>query len=191
MASWRESDANQPRWTHAACEATIALAAGDFAAALDLLSDRMAEIIAIEGSASQASRIGFPCALDAALALGRTVEAAELLSLLADRPPGHVPPFLRAQLARGDGLLAAADGDRATAAAQIGLAADRLESLAYPYWLAQARTDLAGVLLDDGRPDEARSLLEDTTEVLGRLRAIPALGRAETMLASVSIPTAS
>src|SRR5262249_35045653 len=29
MESWSRSEAKQPRWTHAACEATIALAAGD------------------------------------------------------------------------------------------------------------------------------------------------------------------
>ncbi len=191
MAAWRRSDANQPRWTHAACEATIALAAGDCSAALGLLSGTMGEIIAIEGPSSQASRIGFPCALEAALALGRTGEAADLLSLLADRPTGHIPPYLRAQLARGDGLLAAADGDRATAEARLRVAVQRLGSLAYPYWLARAQTDLAGVLLDGHRPDEARPLLGDATVVLARLRALPALGRAEAMLAGLSIPAGS
>ena len=191
MAAWRRSDANQPRWTYAACEATIALAAGDFATALDLLSGTMREIIAIEGPSSQASRIGFPSALEAALRLGRTGEAAEFLSLVADRPPGHIPPYLRAHLDRGAGLLAAAAGDLATAEAQLGLAIERLDSLAYPYWLAVARADLAAVLLDDRRPDEARPMLENANRVLKELRALPALGRAEGLLAGVSAPARS
>ena len=191
MASWRRSGAIQPRWTYAACEATIALAGGDLAGALGAVSGVIGEMIAIEGPSSQASRIGFPCALDAALGLGRSDEAAGLLSVLADRPPGHIPPFLRAQLARGRGLLAAADGDVATAEAQLGIAIERLASLAYPYWLALARTDLAGVLLDDRRPDEARSALEDATAVLAQLRALPALARAEGLLAGLSIPAGS
>ncbi len=191
MAAWRRSDANQPRWTYAACEATIALAAGDFATALDLLSGTMREIIEVEGPSSQASRIGFPSALEAALGLGRTGEAADLLSLLADRPPGHIAPYLRAHLDRGAGLLAAAAGDLATAEAQLGLAVERLDLLAYPYWLAAAQTDLAAVLLADRRPDEARAVLEDATRVLKELRALPALGRAEGLLAGVSIPARS
>ena len=176
----------QPRWTYAACEATIALSAGDLVAAADLLLGTMREIIAIEGPSSQASRIGFPCALEAAVGLGRTGEAADLLSLLADRPPGHVPAYLRAHLTRGDGLLAAAAGDFATAEARLGVAIERLDSLGYPYWLAVAQTDLASVLLEDRRPDEAKPLLEIVTQVLTELRALPALGRAEGLLASAS-----
>jgi tetratricopeptide (TPR) repeat protein len=175
MESWRLSDANQPRWTYAACEATVALAAGDLVAAADLLLRTMREIIAIEGPSSQASRIGFPCALDAAIGLGRTGEAADLLSLLADRPPGNVPAYLRAHLTRGDGLLAAAAGDFATAEARLRVAIERLDSLGYPYWLAVAKTDLASVLLEDRRPDDAKPLLENVTQVLTELRALPAL----------------
>jgi class 3 adenylate cyclase/tetratricopeptide (TPR) repeat protein len=186
MESWRLSDANQPRWTYAACEATVALAAGDLVAAADLLLGTMREIIAIEGPSSQASRIGFPCALDAAIGLGRTGEAADLLSLLADRPPGHVPAYLRAHLTRGDGLLAAAAGDFATAEARLRVAIERLDSLGYPYWLAVAKTDLASVLLEDRRPDDAKPLLENVTQVLTELRALPALGRADGLLASAS-----
>ena len=187
MAAWHRSESNQPRWTYAGCEATIALAAGDPAGALELLSGRIGEIIAIEGPSSQASRISFPCALEAALELGRTDEAGELLSLLAQRPPGHVPPYLRAQVARGAGLLAAAAGDLATAEGQLRAAIERLAALAYPYWLARAQTDLASVLIDDHRAPEARVLLDEAITVLKDLRAAPALERAENLLAGLPI----
>ncbi len=119
MAPWRSSEANEPRWTYAACEARIALAAGDFPTVLELLSGTMNDIIEREGASSQASRIGFPCALEAALEMRQMREAAELLALLGDRPPGHIPPFLRAQVERGRGLLALAADDRASAYARF------------------------------------------------------------------------
>jgi len=185
--SWRDSEAAEPRWTYAACEATIALAAGDAKAALDLLSGTIGEIVSAEGAAGHASRIGFPCALAAALSLGRTDEAAKLVALLADLPPGHVPPFLRAQVARGEGLLAAGESDTATAEARLVGALDEFSSLGYPYWLACVQTDLAELLIDDHRPSEARVLLDDAIVVLKDLRAAPALERAENLLAGLPI----
>ena len=142
----------------------------------------------------RARRVGsaFPAALEAALGLGRTGEAAE--SPLDWWPIGPRATSRRTcgrTSTRGAGLLAAAAGDLATAEAQLGLAIERLDSLAYPYWLAVARADLAGVLLDDRRPDEARPTLENATAVLKQLRALPALGRAEGLLAGVSIPARS
>ncbi|MGH2887634.1 MAG: ATP-binding protein, partial [Solirubrobacteraceae bacterium] len=191
MASWRHTEANEARWTFAACEATVALSSGDAAAALDLLSDTIGQIISAEGASSQASRIGFPCALAAALALGRTGDAADLLALLSDMPPGYVPPFLRAQLARGEGLLAAADADAATAETRFVAALDELSSLHYPYWVARAQTDLAGLLIDDHRAAEARVLLDEAIAVLKNLRAMPALERAEDLLAGLPIAAPS
>ena len=75
LASWQRSDMGELRWTYAACEATIAVAAGEFSDALELLSATMREIAEIEGPASQASRIGFPPAIAAAVTLGRLTEA--------------------------------------------------------------------------------------------------------------------
>ena len=129
LASWQRSDMGELRWTYAACEATIAVAAGEFADALELLSATMREIAEIEGPASQASRIGFPQAIAAAVTLGRLTEADELLSLFADEPPGHVPAYVRAHIARGRGLLAAARDETATAEAQLRTAIEGLTAL--------------------------------------------------------------
>jgi tetratricopeptide (TPR) repeat protein len=187
MGAWRHSDANEPRWTYAACEATIALAAGDPAGALDQLAGAMGNIIAAEGVSSQASRIGFPSAIEAAVATGQISQAADLLALLAELPPGHVPPFLRVHLARGEGLLAAAAGDTVMAEARFGVAISELTSIGYPYWLARLRTDLAEVVIDGGRSEEARALLDEAVAVLRQLRAAPALERAEALLAGLPV----
>ncbi len=183
MASWQGSEANEPRWTHAACEAAIALAGGDSSAVLELLAGTMGEIIEREGASSQASRIGFPSALEAALELGQMGEAAKLLALLADRPRGHVPPFLRAQVDRGRGLLALDAGDRAAAHDHFTAAIEALSRLGYPYWLARARTDLGALLVEEGRAEEARVVLEDAIAALRGLEATPALARAEAVVA--------
>jgi class 3 adenylate cyclase/tetratricopeptide (TPR) repeat protein len=177
MVAWDASQNNQLRWLHAACRATIAVADGEFAEALDVLAGAIAEIVHTDGPSSQASRIGVPAAVDAALALGRLDDAAHLLSLVAERPPGQVPPYLRAQLSRGYGLVAAARGDVAAAEAHFAAAIDGFGLLGFPYWLATAQTDLADLLAHDERVDEARSLLDEARAVFSRLGAAPASQR--------------
>lgn len=190
IASWRDSKSNELRWQYAAGEATVAVAAGDFASALELLLGTLGEIIELEGPRSLAGRIGFPPAVTAAVSLGRLGEAADLLSLLAERR-GHVPPYLRAHLARGHGLVAAARGEVETAEGQLGAAAEQLASLGFPYWLAVVRTELSGVLIGEGRGAEARSLLDEAIVALRRLGAAPALRRAGELAAGLRIPADS
>ena len=183
VGSWRTSQNNQLRWTYAACHATIALCAGEFADALAVLGATMGEIINTEGPSSQATRIGFPAAIGAALSSGRLADADELLCLLAHRPRGHVPPYLRAHLTRGYGLLAAARGEMAAAESHLRTAIDEFRSLDFPYWLADVQTDLAGALIDGERTPEAGSLLDEARALFTRLGAAPALQRAEALVA--------
>jgi hypothetical protein len=191
MSAWRSIEANEARWSHAASEAWVALAAGDHPTALELLSGTMSDVIAGEGASNQASRIGFPCALEAAIELGQMDQAAELMALLGDLPPGHVPPFLRAQVARGRGLLALAADDRAAAHGHLIRAVEMLSTLGYPFWLARARTDLGALLIDDGRFEEGRRQVGEAIAVLRPLRAAPALERAESLLARLGVAAGS
>jgi class 3 adenylate cyclase/tetratricopeptide (TPR) repeat protein len=181
IVDWGASQNNQLRWLHAACRASIAVGAGDFADALEMLG-AIEELVRTDGPASQASRIAFPAALAAALALGRLADADHLISLLAQQPRGQVPPYLRAQLERGSGLLAAARGERAAAESHLGAAIEGFRSLGFPYWVATAQTDLADVLAHDGRRGEAGSLLDEARAVFSRLGAAPALRRADAVL---------
>ncbi len=177
------SQNNQLRWLYAACHATIAVAAGEFVDVLDLVARAIEEIVQTDGPSSHACRIGFPAAISAAVSLGRLADADALLSLLAERPPGHVPPYLRAQLSRGYGLLAAARGEVAAAESHFRAAIVGFGSLAFPYWLATVQTDLADLLVHDERVAEARSLLDQARAVFTRLDAAPALQRADAVLA--------
>ena len=191
MSAWRTIEANEARWTYAACEARIALAAGDSPTVLELLSGSVSDVIEQEGASSQANRIGFPCVLDAALELGQMREAAELLALLSERPPGHIPPFLRAQVARGRGLLALAADDRAAAHGHFATAVEIMTALGYPYYLARARTDLGALLIDDGQLEEGRREVDEAIALLRPLRAAPALERAESLLARLPVAAGS
>jgi tetratricopeptide (TPR) repeat protein len=183
IVAWAASQNNQLRWFYASCHATIAAAGGEFAEALETVGGVIGEIIDTDGPSSQAVRIGFPAAVDATLALGRLDDAADLLSLAADRPPGQVPPYVRGQLSRGYGLLAAARGEMAVAEAHFRAAIDRFGSLRFPYWLATVQTDLSDLLVHGGRGAEAASLLDEARAVFSRLGAAPALQRAEAVLA--------
>ena len=53
------------------------------------------------------------------------------------------------------------------------------------------QTDLAGLLIDDHRAAEARVLLDEAIAVLKDLRAVPALERAEDLLAGLPIAAPS
>jgi tetratricopeptide (TPR) repeat protein len=186
MAAWGASQNNQLRWLYATCHAAIAVAAGEFADALELLSGAIEQIVQTDGPSSHASRIGFPAAISAALSLGQLADADRILSLVAERPRGHVPPYLRAQLSRGYGLLAAARDDVAAAEAHLGAAVEAFRSLEFPYWLAMAQTDLADLLVRHGRAAEARSSLDQARVVFSRLGAAPAIHQADAALADVA-----
>jgi hypothetical protein len=84
------------------------------------------------GTSNDAVRYAWPDTLEAAPELGHLDAARELLALLAGQPPGHIPPYLRAQLARGRALVAAAAGEHDTVEADLSTAIDGFRSVGYP-----------------------------------------------------------
>ncbi|HEY2637961.1 MAG TPA: hypothetical protein VGI54_11260, partial [Solirubrobacteraceae bacterium] len=118
---WGDSDELESRRMHEATTAQLALAAGDPAAALATV-----QAIAGEPRIDEGIRAAWPVAVDAALALGRHDELAELLAELDARPPGFVPPWVAIHGQRGRGLLAAARGDREAAVTELSAALARM-----------------------------------------------------------------
>lgn len=155
------------------------VAQADDAAALDTALSSLPEAVETLTPAHDAVRDGWPDAFGAALRLGRIADAETLIALLADRPRGHIPPYLRAHLARAQGLLAAAQGQHDGVEERLHVAIDRFEELAYPLWLGVTRTDLAAWLIDQGRSAEAAPLAEEAISSLTALGAGPALTRAK------------
>ncbi len=178
LAGWAESDDIEDRVIYAGTQAVAALYAGQAELALPHGKAMLPDAIAAVGAASDPVRLAYAATVDAALALKRLDDVQELLALLADAPPGRIPPYLRAELARGRGLLAASEGRHDEAEADLAGAVDALGTLGYPYHLAVAQSDLAGWLIGQGRGEEAAPLLEVAIATFESLKARPALERA-------------
>ena len=186
LTAWAESDDTEVRASYWAATAVTRLAEARPAATLEIGLPMLATAIDTLSPATDAVRDSWPQILDAALTLGRHDDAHRVLELLASRPPGHIPPYLRAQLARGRALLNAAENNHDTVNDDLRVAIDSFEKLGYPYWLAVTQTDLAAWLIDQGRGEEAPPLLEHAIDTLTALRAAPALERAEQLAAGVA-----
>jgi hypothetical protein len=176
--AWASTLAYEARMLQHATEGMVTLVEGRPADAFERLSSMIQEALSVEGPNSEGLRMGWPDAIDAAVEIGKLDEAAELCRVVEERPPGHVGPYLRAQVARARALIAAARGEREGAEQGLLEAVDNFRALGYPYWLARAQTDLAAWLIDAGRGAEAAPLLEDAIAVFEELRAAPALARA-------------
>lgn len=138
------------------------------------------------GPSSETIRHLWPDTVDAALAAGRLDLAGELVDLLRVEPRGRVAPYLRAELHRATGRLAAARGEHEAVEGELLAAVQALRELGYPYLLARAEIDLAEWLASRGRPAEAAPLLDEAVAELVPLRAAPALARAEQLRAGIA-----
>jgi hypothetical protein len=180
LRAWEDSGDIESGGSFATLSASIAVAEGRPEEALARATDLVRSSI---GRGEENARLGWPVVFDAALSARRLEEAAGLTGLLDELPPGQVPPYLRAQLNRGLGLLAAARGDHDVVEPHLSDAIELLRSLGYPYWLARAQTDLAAWLVDQGRAPEAVPLRDEAVAALEPLGAAPALARARALLA--------
>jgi hypothetical protein len=170
-----DSDDMQSRAAVGVGRAAVALAFGDPHRALVA-----AEQAAFSGVRlrSEGFRWGWPLAMEGALAADRSDDAVRLLGSVGDAPRGHVPPYLRAQLARYTALLNTARDQHDTVEADLREAITILTDLDYAYWLARAQADLAGWLTTQHRSDEAEPLLAAATATFIRLGARPDLDKA-------------
>jgi tetratricopeptide (TPR) repeat protein len=189
LAAWKDADDNQYRTNYDMCVVLVRAAEDnpDQALAHGLRALQSA-IDTLEGRSAEAVRDYWPDTLHAALTLARHDDAHRVVNMLADRPPGHVPPYLRAQLARGRALLGAAEGHHDTVHADLQTAINAFEKLGYPHWHAVTQTDLAAWHIDQNQPDAAAPLLEQAIATLTPLRATPALTRAHELTRTATDP---
>jgi tetratricopeptide (TPR) repeat protein len=149
-------------------------------AAIGRAEGRLEEALAAGSETLDSARIiGFPHqaveqglveALEAALALGDSTKARELLALIDETPPGRRPPYLeahahrfRARLDGGETGFAAAEAD--------------FRRLGIIFWLGVTLVEHAEWLAGQGRSDEVEPLLTETREIFERLKATPWLER--------------
>ena len=191
LAVWKDSGDPEYRSMYDVAEVAIRLAESKPSDALEHGLRTLAGTIEALTAAHDSVRDGWPDTLHTALRVARHADTRRLIALLADLPPGHVPPYLRAQLARGRALLNAAEGRHDNVEHDLNTAIDAFEALGYPYWHAVAQTDLAAWLLDQHRPDEAGPLLTNATATLTPLRAAPALALAHALAPTATTRIAS
>jgi tetratricopeptide (TPR) repeat protein len=185
-AAWEKSDDVELRAIHLSTKVSLLLAEGSPQEALKLGESLLPTAIETLGASNDAVRQAWPDALRAALDLGQLERARALIELLEQRPPGHVPPYLSAQLASGRGLIAAAEQRDAETEQLLREALALFDELRYSYWQALARIDLAEWLVGQDRGGEAEPLVEQAILTLRELGAAPALTRAEELRAGTS-----
>jgi tetratricopeptide (TPR) repeat protein len=177
MTDLGTSDDVQDRTLHGAVRALVALVQGHVEEAAGLGATAAHECIRDFGVRTESFRLAWPIAVEAALRAGLLDQVDELLDMVTGRPVGHVPPYLRAQLARFRGLLAAARGQHDGVEADLERAADILDDLGYPYHHAVTLLDRAEWLIARSRGAEAPPLLEQAEDVFTHVGASPQLDR--------------
>ncbi|HLN05086.1 MAG TPA: adenylate/guanylate cyclase domain-containing protein [Acidimicrobiales bacterium] len=196
--SWTESDNVQSRAIWSTGESGVAIGEANFRLALDSASRAIDE--SLRGGleiAHEAIRLAFPDAIDAALGLSELDEAEKLVELLASRPPGEVPPFLRAQVARARALLSSARGEDAGVEDNLVAAEAVFRDLSYPYWTARAQLDRAEWLVAHEHKAEAGLLAREAAMTFEKLGTIPMLSRARALFVAAgeaetdAVPSAS
>jgi hypothetical protein len=108
-----------------------------------------------------------------------------MLALVADLPPGFVPPYLKAEAARFGARLAAARGDEESATRGFAEAQAALDALGYRYWSARCRLDRAEWLVERDRP--AAVLLAEEAAVVFEELSAPHWARRARALTSESV----
>jgi tetratricopeptide (TPR) repeat protein len=173
----------QSRVFYGFAASVLAFAKGDFRTALDEARQALAAPGSNQGLEGLAAlRECLPVAIDAALALQAIEEAEKLVDVVAARPPGATPLFLRAQLHRACALVSAARGDTGDVEAGLEAAEKGFRDLNYPYWTARVQLDLAEWLARQGRLDESARIATEAAAAFETLGAAPMLAHARALL---------
>jgi hypothetical protein len=143
---------------------------------LGVEASRLARTSASE--AAQAIKQGLVEAIEAALELGDTTRAEELVASIEAVPPGLRSRYLDAQALRFRGLLATASDDKLE---RLEAAAKRFRELGIVFWLAVTQLEQAECLSTTGQAGEADSTLEEAQGIFDELRATPWIERARTV----------
>jgi len=185
LESWAASDDVQDRALLGVAEGALAMSENRFGEALLAAARAAAESAQVNGFRSEGFRLAWPLAIEAALLADELDEARSQLSVVADAPRGHVPPYVRAQLVRFRALISIAEGSAdPEIEADLRSAVDSMRDLGYRYWLARAEADLGRWLAAQGRGADAEPLLVEARDILSELGAQPDLDRVNAVLMS-------
>jgi tetratricopeptide (TPR) repeat protein len=117
-------------------------------------------------------------AADLCIEAGALHDAARLVGLVADAPPGKRSAYLDAQLPRLQAELAIATGASAPVGELLATATSALRDFGAPFFVARALLLHAEWLSSTGDSDLAQPLLDEASRIFSELRARPWLDRA-------------
>jgi class 3 adenylate cyclase/tetratricopeptide (TPR) repeat protein len=169
FAHLEDSTDVQDRSAYLAARASINRAVGRFGDAL-ADADQALEAATTLGYAPQAAKQAVVAALEAALALGDSAKAQELIAFLEEAPSGRRAPFLEGQAHR---FRARLEGDEAGYA----MAESIFREHELPFWLGVVQLEHGESLLRKELADDAAPLLAEARETFDRLGATPWLER--------------
>ena len=128
-------------------------------------------------------------AVEAALGLGDTEKAEELLGIVGAARPGQVTPFLRAQVARLTARIAAAVDDVDSVEPGFAAAETGFRGIGVPFDLAVALLEHAEWLKAQGRAEEGETMLTEARDIFERLDAKPWVERVARMTGAERAPS--
>jgi hypothetical protein len=161
----------QERAQHSFAMATVLLARGDAAAALEA-AQAAVETSAANGVRFEAVKEAYVVAIEAALRSGDRESAERLIAAVEAMPPGGMPQFLRAHASRFRARLGSPRADDLFKGA-----AALFRELGLPFYLAVTNLEHAEWLAARKRPGDLAALVSEARAIFERLGAGPWLER--------------
>jgi tetratricopeptide (TPR) repeat protein len=166
----------QERGSYRCATSKLMLIQGSAADALRAAEEGFA-VRELLGISTEPVKEAFVTAVEAALELGDTDKAEELLAVVEQLPRGRLPQFLSAHTSRFRAQLAGRRGEPEEAERLFKGAAGLFREIATPFYLAVTLLEHGEWLTGESRADEADPFLGDAREIFERLEAKPWLGR--------------
>jgi class 3 adenylate cyclase/tetratricopeptide (TPR) repeat protein len=168
----------QERGAYGCATSKLLLIRGSAAEALRAAEEGFA-VREVLGISTEPVKEAFVTAVEAALALGDTNKAEELLAVIEELPRGRLPQFLSAHASRFRAQLAGRRGEHEEAERRFKGAAGLFREIASPFYLAITLLEHAEWLTGEGRADEAEPFVGEARQIFERLEATPWVERAD------------
>jgi class 3 adenylate cyclase/tetratricopeptide (TPR) repeat protein len=152
-------------------------ARGEHHRAIDQAQRALLEAPALAGMRHPIIRVALPLIVDSALECNAIVTAQQLLDNLESLPPGHLSPFLMAQIAESRARISAARGIDDGVEELFRAAVRILSQPDVPYFRARVQGFLAEWLDEQGQRADAERAAADALMAFERLQARPWLAR--------------
>jgi class 3 adenylate cyclase/tetratricopeptide (TPR) repeat protein len=176
----------QERASYAAAQAILLRTRGQLAEALAYAEEALDARHGL-GPLYPGVKMGLTEGLEASLGLGDHEKAREILSYVEELRAGHVVPYHRAEAERFQARMAIVEGQLDRVEPGFKAATGLFREIGLPLWIAMTQVEHGEWLVEQGRAEEARPLLQDARGIFEGLKAGPWLERLEKLAPTVSV----